>query len=174
MNQNHIIYDIESILVPIEKTVGKQTLKNQHHLLSIGAVAYINGNYFSFFEAISDMTKGAKMNIVRDFLSFCKTQTEKIEIPTEILVLIENLEEEYEINERSPDKSLITSKIRQLKRLITVPIFGFNSQKYDLKILIDKLLVCFSEMYEVKKINILKRGTNFFNIDTPGTVMCCV
>ena len=167
MKKNHIIYDIESLLVPKEQVVGKQKSLNTHILLSIGAVAFIDGEYFEYFGTIQNMTENARLDLIRNFLEFCNYQIEKVEVPEEVENLIEHLQETSE-NVNQVEKSIIAQNINKLKKLKTTPIFGFNSQRYDLKILIENLLIVLSEKFALKDIGILKRGTSYFSITAPG------
>ena len=114
------------------------------------------------------MSESAQIILVQSFLEFCKNQTDKIEIPEDIVILLESLQEEFDNLGQSPEKSSIGQKLSMLKRLIITPIFGFNSQKYDLKILINKLVMCLADMFNVKEMKVLKRGTHVFSLDAPG------
>ena len=65
-----IFYDIESLCVKDEKTVGKSEILSTHQLLSIAANAYINGQHETRSWVIEDSTPESQEQIVDKFLDF--------------------------------------------------------------------------------------------------------
>lgn len=90
------MFDIECLLVPVNKHRSKQKIISSHHLLSIAAVSFINKRYEQHFNVIEDMSQEAEEDIVEKFVDFIIEQLEKFEIPECISQLINELEDELE------------------------------------------------------------------------------
>ena len=72
-----------------------------------------------------------------------------------------------EVNQHPPpgfDKSDIAILKRHLKVYTTLPIYGFNSSRYDLAIIFDLIIKVYDQPgFDRKSVSMLKKGTSYFS-----------
>ena len=143
VNNNFIVYDIESILSPVNEDISeKQTVKDHHLLLSIAANAFINGEHQSECWVVEDSSENARLAIVKKFVMFCQRTLDHMVIDSNLFVLLEQLK--IELSEtnwfNSAKRRCLSSQIYEINNYLSLPIFGYNSAKYDLQILMKYLV----------------------------------
>ena len=85
-------------------------------------------------------------------------------VDSRIMDALQNLEE---VNQHPPpgfDKSDIAILKRHLKVYTTLPIYGFNSSRYDLTIIFDLIVKVYDQPgFDRKSVSMLKKGTSYFS-----------
>lgn len=171
-NQNHICFDIESMLLPVNMERGMQTITYEHSMCSIGVCSHINGKYNDDWFVIKDNSYDEKLILMQKFVSFIIKEKESVKINKELEQLIESLDERLlklkeDNDHQTPEISRLATNINQLKKYTKVSVFGFNSQRYDIKVMLNPLLEALMDHYKLEDITILCRGTAYFSIETP-------
>lgn len=112
-------------------------LSHQHKLLSIAATAYINGERHDKVWIVSDDTEDARKVIVKDFIDFCVEQDNKVPVDKQLLKALDKLSSALQRTSWFNYRYIATlsSQIYEIKNAISLSIFGYNSAKYDLQIL---------------------------------------
>ena len=141
-NGNFIIYDIESTLISSNEVISeKQTIKDNHKLLSIGASSYINGDHTERVWVISESTEKARMEIVEDFLRFCVGEAERMEIDPRLDIVHQQIHIEmatYKYGD--PIRTRLGMQLYELGQFLMLPIFGYNSARYDMQMLVKYII----------------------------------
>ena len=142
-----------------------------HKLATIGVVkSFGPTNAREWFGYRRDMTPESLKFLVQDFLeSLEKFQKEMV------LLLPESIREgfkNYAEGQKKLDsltfeaKSSMVQKIRLLKSMMTLPIYSWNGERYDLPVLLGPLIHAFSAQRKLfRDMTIIKRGTSFMEIN---------
>ena len=95
---------------------------------------------------------------------FCSEEAERISIHPGIRTASENLKQFDKTPPPGFDKQDIFKLKNHLKNFITVPVYGYNSSRYDLAIIFDLIVQVFDEAgIQRKDVNLLKKGTSYFS-----------
>ena len=173
VNDNFCFFAIECVCPKIDSEFGKTKILASHKLLSIAVNKFINGKHEQKCWVVEDNSKISETKIVEKFLNFCREAQKEMKIPDEVILAYETLSRYKTLNGA---KFLRHDEIFRLKRIlesyIELPIFGFNSSKYDNNVIFNhivKTLDNISNESEIEKFNpssmsILKKGTKYFSI----------
>ena len=137
-NANFIVFDLECSLTTVDKLLSKNlSLHQRHDLLSIAANAYINGSHKSMVWVIDESTEEARYKIVEEFLTFCHTMLDKMNVDNKLEVSYEQLKIEWAQTKfyHKKRKSKLASQVYELRNALSLPIYGYNSSRYDSKVL---------------------------------------
>ena len=155
----------ESVMAPISV---RQTTATLHKLATIGICKNF-GQQREWFSYRRDMSGESLRFLVEEFVDALETcRAEMISrLPESIIKgyhLYLNLKRNTE--SLSPDmKRMINRKTEFLDQLVTLPIYSWNGERYDLPVLLGPLIDIFSE--KPKKFDfmkVIKRGTSFMEI----------
>ena len=137
-NVNFIVFDLECSLTSIDKLLSSNlSLHQRHDLLSIAANAYINGSHESMVWVIDESTEEARYKIVEEFLKFCHKMLNKMNIDSKLKIAYEQLKIEWSQTKfyRKKRRSKLASQVYELRNVLSLPIYGYNSSRYDSKVL---------------------------------------
>ena len=88
-NNNFIVFDIESSLTPSNAIVSeKQTIIDDHNLLSIAVHSFVNGEHVEKVWTISETSDNARMDIVKEFLMFCNEESKRMEVDQVMIIFL--------------------------------------------------------------------------------------
>ena len=142
-----------------------------HKLATIGFVQSFGLGKREHFFYRRDMSKTSLKNMVEEFVDQMeKSQKEMANLlPKSIQAGMESyskLVTQKEFKNLSPDiKAVAYRKLSYLRSILRLPIYSWNGEKYDLNVLLGPLIEAFSRNErEFKKMNIIKRGTSFMEI----------
>ena len=166
-NDDHIVYDIESLVIYDGRIDKKTQILSRHHLLSIACCAFVNKKYTTEFFVIKDMKQKSQDEIMLSFIDFIISSSKKI-IAEDVLKAITDIDSDIKALDESwsPQKSRLISYSNYLKQKNKIKLFGFNSSRYDLKVMFHPFMRALGKRYDVNKINILKKGESYFSIET--------
>ncbi|CAG5101507.1 Oidioi.mRNA.OKI2018_I69.YSR.g17157.t1.cds [Oikopleura dioica] len=136
-----------------------------HQLLSIGI-----GSNFGYESVIvrEDDTPGAAKKMVNLFVQKLKMAVESADcFPEYFYRAIVTLETEKLLKDDKIEKSRLSALLRKLKQYMKIDVFGFNSAKFDLPVLVPYLFPALQA--EFGKFNVIKKGARYFLIETS----CC-
>ena len=157
-NRNFLIYDIESTLMSSNNAISeKQTIKDNHKLLSIGASSYINGEHTERVWVITESTEAARMDIVEDFLRFCVGEAARMEIDPQLNIVYQQMQIEMSAHKFfDPIRARLGVQLYELGQFLMLPIFGYNSARYDMQMLSKYIIPAITklEVYFLKHITI--------------------
>ena len=160
-----VVFDIETC----EQLSDKEDIEATLKLLSIGVSTNLNGYESRYFVRRSSRTDDgqALCDQFMNYLMSLKNQYEK-SLPKELIrnyyrvcAKIENCDNYHESRKLYGEKN-------KLQSLMTLPVFGFNSAKFDLKVLVPYLTRYAHNNGLEDKVRVLKKGANYFSfsIDT--------
>lgn len=136
-----------------------------HQLLSIGI-----GSNFGYEAVIvrEDDTPEAAKKMVKLFVQKLKMAVESADcFPEYFHRAIQTLETEKLLEDNKVRKSWLSGLLRKLKQYMKIDVFGFNSAKFDLPVLVPYLFPALQA--EFGKFSVIKKGARFFLIETS----CC-
>ncbi|CAG5101819.1 Oidioi.mRNA.OKI2018_I69.chr1.g14.t1.cds [Oikopleura dioica] len=160
-----VTFDIETMERPIEETTKSTTVHSELRLLSIAIGS--NFGYQRFLIRRSDENDAAKQ-LVQKFVDEIEdlAVSEETYLPSELKDAIQNLKN-IDINSVNAERKM---KVRYLRRELTnyakMDIYGFNSAKFDLKVLSPYLIPILMKKYG-SKFTSIKKGTHYFSMSTP-------
>ena len=171
-NENFIFFDIECICPKVNDQFGETKILSTHKLLSIAVNKFINGKHEQKCWVIEDDSKISETKIVQNFLDFCRNAQKEIIISEEIIRCHTMLEKSLTLNRA---RDLRHDEIWKLKRTLEtyfeLPIFGFNSSKYDNNVIFNHIVKCLDnhssedpDKFKPSSMTILKKGTKYFSI----------
>ncbi|CAG5083743.1 Oidioi.mRNA.OKI2018_I69.PAR.g10449.t1.cds [Oikopleura dioica] len=149
----------------IEETNKSTTVHSELRLLSIGIGS--NFGYQRFLIRRNDENDGAK-ELVQRFVDEIESLAvaEENYLPSELRDSIQNLQN-IDMNSVHAEQKM---KIRYLRRELTnyakMDIFGFNSAKFDLKVLSPYLIPILMKKHG-SKFTSIKKGSHYFSMSTP-------
>ena len=156
---------VETLPQKISIVKGKVHKIFEHKFLSLAAVGHINNNYHSIFDVIQNDTEKEVERVMVSFVENLYYLHSMMIIPDKYLMAVDQLEDEIEVEKKSPTKDLKKKCLKWLKRQLKLQIFGYNSSSFDLKMIRSYLFGSLSgEGYEI--ISILLKGTNIFHLET--------
>ena len=157
-------FDIETV-----EKVSDENVEANLEILSIGIASNINGYESKYFvRENSQPISGQRM--VDDFMDYCfqLNQSYQEQLPpgiakeyAELQVLLKN-----SFGNKSEHEAAFAKRC-QLKEQLTFSIFGFNSQKFDMKVLVGYIVVFAKE--RKMEISLLKKGSSYFQLEV-GTL----
>ena len=172
-NENFVFYDIECLCPNVGLEIGKSRIVSTHRLLSIAANKYINGKHEKKCWIIENDSKAAQTDIVKKFLDFCREAQSAVEISDELRTCHKMLKNRTKLNKsKNIRHDEIFSMIRILDSFIELPIFGFNSSRYDNNVIFRHIVQCLDNLsnkdnedtFKTNSMQILKKGTKYFSI----------
>ena len=125
---------------------------------------------------IENSSEESEVKIVDEFLDFLTWADGRAKPNQEIKSLIEKFYEEIEIEKirlgnkgQSPLIASLKSKISILKKYLFLNVFGYNSSKYDLQILMTKIMQSLEKNKKIipgykSGLKVLKKGTAYFSV----------
>ena len=153
-------FDIETVEKPTDTDVEANL-----EILSIGIAANINRYESKYFvREISLPASGQIM--VDEFMDYCfqLNQSYQEQLPPEIAKEYAELELELKnsFGKKNEHQDAFVKRC-QLKEQLTFSIFGFNSQKFDMKVLVGYIVVYAEE--RKMEISLLKKGSSYFQLE---------
>ena len=154
------VFDIETLEEESPKDNIEATLK----LLSIGVATNLNGYESRYFVRNSSrMDSGqSTVNQFMDYLMILKNKYEK-SLPKALITSYEDLCIQIESCENFHESRKLYAEKSKLQSLMSLPIFGFNSSKFDLKVLVPYLVKYAQNNGMEKDVKVLKKGANYFS-----------
>ena len=107
-------------------------------------------------------------NLVDEFMDYLKELLPKVQVPTEISAAIEKMLLETAEMDQCPKKSLIDSYRFHLEKYYKLNVFGFNSSRFDIPILIGGI-VQYANKYKIKP-ETLKKGAKYLTLSVGDIV----
>ena len=103
--------------------------------------------------------------MVKQFLSFCNEQAEKRDIEA-VSNLLATFAEYMKKPPANFNKSDIMNLRQHLKSHKSLPVYGFNSSRYDMQIIFDLLVKAYDQPgFDRKSVGLLKKGTAYFSCE---------
>ena len=106
------------------------------------------------------------MEMITEFINFCENEAARMQIDEEIVNSIERLKL---LNKTPPpnfDKEDLFKLTQHLKSHLVLPIYGFNSSRYDLNIIFHLITKVYDKPgFNRKTVNLLKKGTAYFSLN---------
>ena len=157
-------FDIETV-----EKVSDNNVEANLEILSIGIASNINGYESKYFvRENSQPISGQRM--VDDFMDYCfqLNQSYQAKLPPGIAKEYEELQLQLKnsFGKKSEHQDAFVKRC-QLKEQLTLSIFGFNSQKFDMKVLVGYIVVYAKE--RKMEISLLKKNSNYFQLEV-GTL----
>ena len=153
-------FDIETV-----EKVSDNNVEANLEILSVGVASNINGYESKYFvRENSQPISGQRM--VDDFMDYCfqLNQSYQAQLPPEIAkeyaelqLLLKN-----SFGKKNEYQDAFVKRC-QLKEQLTFSIFGFNSQKFDMKVLVGYIVVYAKE--RKMEISLLKKGSSYFQLE---------
>ena len=160
-----VVYDIE--------TVEKSTEANaeaQLELLCIGTATNIGGYQSQYFCRKSDRTSDGQEVVDRflDYLFTLKKQYDN-EMDQDLIRELQDINERLR-DTRNPwsEKKMLFARKGQLKEQLKMSVYGFNSSKFDMKVLLS-YMVTYAKTKNLE-VEILKKGSIYFNLTLDGII----
>ena len=175
---NFVFFDIESLVVKSPVISNKTDILATHKLLSISATASLRGKFITKTWVIDDSDEKSEIKIVDKFIDFLTWADDTAEPDPEVLKSMKILDQkiEYE-NERlesldqynSPKLCKLKKLIKDLEKYLNLNVFGYNSSKYDLQILMARIIQSLEKRNLISGtkdsgIKILKKGSAYFSV----------
>ena len=176
---NHICYDVESLMKPLESGTAHTDHLFEHRLVSVAANAYINNVHTTKCWVVNDDSADEQKRIVNEFLVFVLEQEEMVEHDAELVDTIATYEtnvehEQAKLQEKdlhkSPKLSQLQKELRFLNTYMELPLIGFNSSRYDMKLLMKFVISALEEQDECLNLSLLKKGAGYFHVRTGSLV----
>ena len=104
--------------------------------------------------------------LVNEFMDYLKDLCTKVQVPVEISVAMEKLDTEIKLLDKSPKKSLLQKYYNHLKTYYQLNIFGFNSSRFDIPVLIGGI-VQYAYSLGIKP-ECLKKGSKYLTLSVGG------
>ena len=166
MTRDFIFYDCESVLKKTSESFSKTSILSTHELVSISANAFQNGKHFQRTFVVKDSSRDAQVEIIEHFLLFCHQTAANMKQDQDVLRFLKQIDERLKsMNGGEFD----LDELRELKLYLTeftqLNIFGYNSQGYDLPIIIEHLMqACVNLKLPIRNghVKILKKGLKYF------------
>ena len=155
--------------------IGKSKIISSHRFLSIAANKFVNGKHVKKCWIVENDSESAQLKIVQMFLDFCRDARSEILVPEDVRSCHKMLKQNSkQMLNKSKDfrHDEIFAMKRILESFIELPIFGFNSSRYDNNIIFKLIVQCLDNLSEKENPNkfradsmqILKKGTKYFSI----------
>ena len=149
-----------------------------HKLATIGFVQSFGNGKREFFFYRRDMSKKSLKNMVEEFVDQMeKSQKEMVKLlPESIEAGMESYSKMVSQKEfkKLPleVKAVAYRKLSYLRDILRLPVYSWNGEKYDLNVLLGPLIEAFARNErQFKKMNIIKRGTSFMEIQYGSITM---
>ena len=180
--RNHIVYDVESLMTPLDRCTKNTESLFQHRLVSVACNGYINGEHESKCWVVNDDSDREQKRIVGEFLEYVLEQAELVEHGAELLTAIEKHGDCIETEENklgnngkdqnwsSPYLSQLRKDLKFMKKYLELPLVGFNSSRYDMKLLLKLMIEALEEQDQCGNLSLLKKGAGYFHVQTGGLV----
>ena len=170
-NRSFLFFDIESVLPKSNECFGKSSVKNLHKVVSISVNAHIDGIHDTKVWTVQDSSEEAQIELVRKFVNFCLDALRRVKFDKKmekalpiVRMMLKNLQNGKK-NENFDLEELYTLQTF-LSQYLELSVFGYNSSRYDLVIIFDKICaVLDSENFEREKISVLKKGLAYFSLN---------
>ena len=167
-NENFLIFDCESILKRETESFGKTVILNTHKLLSIAVNSYQNGSHEQKCFVVKDSSHESQIEICKNFLEFCFEKAKKMKIDPDIERFLDIIDMRLR---NFSGKEFDLDELRRLKNFLKeftfLPIYGFNSQSYDLNVMLETLVQACSNLgvsLTRDNFSILKKGLKYFTV----------
>ena len=163
-----VFFDIESLCVKDWKVVGKSEILQTHKLLSLSANAYLHGTHITKTWVVENDSDEAEQKIVAKFLDFLFDIEKRIIPNAQVEDSLDFLTFEYEELKadfaRYPKLAKISNTKRMLNKYKELNVFGYNSGRYDLQILMQYILAELENRGEKYSTSLTKKGSNYFSV----------
>ena len=170
LNDNFLFFDCESALPKTNETFGKSLVQNEHKLISIAANGHINGEHCTRVWTVRDSSEDSALDLVKNFVHFCQEQLDRVDFDPKLIESYEKLcEMGKNLRYGKSDPNWDLEEVGLLKRYIStrleLSIFGYNSQKYDLAIIFEKVCaVLDQENFDRNNLSLLKKSLAYFSV----------
>ena len=171
--KNFVTYDCECLMTPLDTRTERTEHLFGHNLVSLAANAFINNIHRTSSWIVRDDTEEERTRIVNDFVRFILEQSAMVEHDAELISTIQDYEvliDQDQENGKSPQLSQKQDDLRFLKTYLNLPLIGFNSSRYDLVILMKKVMTALEELGECENLSLLKKGAGYFHVHTGSLV----
>ena len=142
-----------------------------HKLATIGFVQSFGNGKREYFFYRRDMSENSLKLMVEDFVERMeKAREEMVKLLPESIVLgYDAYNEKFsqkEFKSLPPNvKAVAYKKHTYLRKILTLPVYSWNGEKYDLNVLLGPLIEAFArDEKKFNKINVIKRGTSYMEI----------
>ena len=142
---NHMVYDIESVMLPLEKVSKNTTELFEHAIVSIACTSYINGEYTTKAWAVESDTDESRAKMVKNFVQFALAEAARVEHEPELLEAVRKHEEKIEAEQcrsfqNTPKISILRRQLNEMKRYLEIPLFAYNGSRYDMVMLMKYII----------------------------------
>ena len=176
--EDHLFYDIESIILPETRSMAQSEILQTHKLLSIAVNSFLDGTHETMVWVVENDSVEAEVALVDKFVShllMCEYKRKTLK------VVIEAKNKLNELKEADQEKlaklgQANSPKLGQLKKmwkkLSTYDIlncYGYNSSAYDMKILFKLMLQSLERKKVIKPtydggLKLMKKGSKYFSV----------
>ena len=111
---------------------------------------------------VDDNSEEAQIQLVKKFICFAEEAASKMIIDPRIVNANENLKK---MKETPPgfDKEDIFKLTNHMKSYLILPVYGYNSSRYDMNLIFDMIVKTYDQPgFDRKSVNLLKKGTAYF------------
>ena len=175
---DHVFFDCESLTIPEPKRFGQTEILQTHKLLSIACNSYLDDKHDTVSWVVADDSDKAELSLVDKFITFllkCEYRKKKskdivmAEDKLDDLISTEENKLASKGEEKSPHLSFLQKQQRTLAEYNVLTVMGYNSSKYDLKILIKLMMQCLERRKIITPgcrsgLSIMKKGTSYFSL----------
>ena len=125
----------------------------------------MNGKHKSDVWTVEDSSEEAEVKLVEKFFQFCTRESEKMKTDSRIEVALEDLKFRMKKGIPGFNKSDIFNLITHLRTHVSLPVYGYNSSRYDLPIIFPHLVkIVDDKNLPANTISMLKKGLKYFSI----------
>ena len=168
--RNHIQYDCESLMTPLDTTTRNTEHLFEHRLVSVACNAYINSTHEAKCWVVKNDSDDEQKRIVGDFVEYVLKQAEIADHDSELVDAIEKHEEAIEAEEEklenngkkqnwsSPYLGQLRKDVNFMKTYLQLPLFGYNSSRYDMKMLIKLVIESLEDQDQCEGLSMLKKA----------------
>jgi len=175
---DHVFFDCESLTIPEPKLFGQTEILQTHKLLSIAVNSHLDGKHETVSWVVKDDSDKAELSLVDKFITFllkCEYRKKKskdivmAEDKLDDLISTEEDKLASKGEEKSPHLSFLRKQQRMLEEYNVLTVMGYNSSKYDLKILFKLMMQCLERRKIITPgcrsgLSLMKKGSSYFSL----------
>ena len=154
------VFDIETV----EQESENENIEATLSILSIGVATNLDGMEKRYFVRKSSQP-GTGQQLVNEFMQylFQLKKRHDLLLPEKLISDYRLILKRIELCDSWLDKKKLYGEKAKLQSLISMPVFGFNSAKFDLKCLVPFMVKYANENNLGKKVKVLKKGGKYFS-----------
>ena len=124
----------------------------------------MRGEHLSRVWTVSQSGSDAQLEMIKEFITFCENEALRMQVDPQILLALDRLKEHQKSPPAGYDKEDLFKLSTHLKSFTVLPIYGYNSSRYDLNIIFSMITKCYEERgFNRSAVNLLKKGRAYFS-----------